>query len=311
MSSVSADHGRINFLYGQWLMIPFLMMITITWWLFAFAPLQGPDAEWLKRAQEVCFGMSPSGLPNGGGWILLIFAPVALLVSIFAISGQQIRIELQDTIYGKSRSRFLLIFACLLLAVFAWSGARIYTAIQTSVVTNDWMNVADGNLPEHYLRTYQDAPRFELIQESGRNVTLYDFKNKVTMVVFVFAHCPSVCPGLVHQSKNVLEQIVDPNFNVIYLTLDPERDTPSSLASMKRQWGLTDDRTTILSGTPQKVYEALDGFKVPHVKDLKTGDVTHPAMVAFLDQNTKIAYYFNKPKQQWLIDAANRLLSER
>ena len=54
-----------------------LLAITWLWWAFALWPVDA-SAEWLTRARNVCFGVGPSGMPDAGGWILLIGQPLGM-----------------------------------------------------------------------------------------------------------------------------------------------------------------------------------------------------------------------------------------
>lgn len=297
-------------LQGHWKYLVLWVFITASWWAFAFFPLNTVDPEWLARAREVCFGMNDNGLPNAGGWILLVLGPIGLLLALIAIMGSEIKEELQDFNFGVTRKKMLFGLMVLLFAQITWASKKIVAVSDQSKVLNSYQVLDSvGGLPANYARMSTPAPDFKLIDQHGRIQGLENYSGKVTLVVFAFAHCSSVCPGLVHVANSALESITHPNMRAIFITLDPERDTPSSLPGLAQRWKLKPN-SVVLSGSVADVHRVLDEFKVPHIKDEKTGEVTHPAIVTMIDQNGKLAYYFNNPSKQWIVDAANMLLAE-
>jgi protein SCO1/2 len=71
-----------------------------------------------------------------------------------------------------------------------------------------------------------------LTDHTGRPRTLADFKGKVTAVFFGYTHCPDVCPTTLAEMK-LVKQRLGPDgdrLQVLFVTIDPERDTPALLA---------------------------------------------------------------------------------
>ncbi len=71
-----------------------------------------------------------------------------------------------------------------------------------------------------------------LTDHTGRVRTLADFKGKVTVVSFGFTNCPDVCPTTLAELKAVKEKLAKDGerLQVLFVTVDPERDTPELLA---------------------------------------------------------------------------------
>jgi protein SCO1/2 len=71
-----------------------------------------------------------------------------------------------------------------------------------------------------------------LTDHAGRARTLADFKGKVTVVFFGFTRCPDVCPSTLAELKLVKEKLGKDGdrLQVLFVTVDPERDTPELLA---------------------------------------------------------------------------------
>jgi protein SCO1/2 len=71
-----------------------------------------------------------------------------------------------------------------------------------------------------------------LTDHTGKPRTLADFKGKVVAVFFGFTRCPDVCPTTLAEMKLVKERLgpEGDKLQVLFVTVDPERDTPELLA---------------------------------------------------------------------------------
>lgn len=78
----------------------------------------------------------------------------------------------------------------------------------------------------------QYAKNFNLTDPGGRKRTLADFHGKVVAVFFGYTHCPDVCPTTLYDFSQAMTLLgKDANkVQVLFVTLDPERDTPQKLA---------------------------------------------------------------------------------
>ena len=72
----------------------------------------------------------------------------------------------------------------------------------------------------------------QLTDHTGKPRTLADFKGKVVVVFFGFTQCPDVCPTTLVEMKAVKEKLGKDGerLQVLFVTVDPERDTPELLA---------------------------------------------------------------------------------
>jgi protein SCO1 len=72
----------------------------------------------------------------------------------------------------------------------------------------------------------------ELVDHTGRPRTLEDFRGKVVVVFFGFTQCPDICPTTMLTMANVRKRLgaQGGDLQVLFVTLDPERDTPEVLA---------------------------------------------------------------------------------
>lgn len=72
---------------------------------------------------------------------------------------------------------------------------------------------------------------FRLADPDGRERTLADFRGKVVLLFFGFTQCPDVCPTALARAAAVRRQLGadGDKVQVIFVTVDPERDTPALL----------------------------------------------------------------------------------
>src|SRR3982750_1949352 len=76
------------------------------------------------------------------------------------------------------------------------------------------------------------ARDFQLIDHNGKPRALADFKGKVVVVFFGYTHCPDVCPVTMSELASVANELGKDadRLQVLFITVDPERDTPALLA---------------------------------------------------------------------------------
>jgi protein SCO1/2 len=73
---------------------------------------------------------------------------------------------------------------------------------------------------------------FSLLDTNGNTKTMADYKGKVVVVFFGFTQCPDVCPTTLTEMDEAFK-LLGPKADkvqVIFITVDPERDTASVLA---------------------------------------------------------------------------------
>lgn len=76
------------------------------------------------------------------------------------------------------------------------------------------------------------AKDFALHDQNGQLRTLADFKGKAVVVFFGYTQCPDVCPTTMMEMGNVMKALGPDadKVQVLFITLDPERDTAALLA---------------------------------------------------------------------------------
>jgi cytochrome oxidase Cu insertion factor (SCO1/SenC/PrrC family) len=276
---------------------------TLGWWAFAFVPLPSASPEWVAAARYACFGSMESGLPELHGWILLVLAPVSFLVATFVLWGSEVqRSVLRIARTGLGRS----VVAAILLAVVtegAWVARKLETA-RTTAAAAAVVNRDDTELPDGYPRQTTVAPTFHLVDQHGATISLERLRGRPVLITFVFAHCQTICPLLVDTLKEGSRGVPS---EVLLVTLDPWRDTPSSLAGIAARWALPDNAHVLSSRTASDVLRVAEVYGVPFERDEKSGDITHPGLVFVIDRTGQLTYTFNNPSVTWVREAIGRL----
>ncbi|MDW3094974.1 MAG: SCO family protein [Gammaproteobacteria bacterium] len=74
---------------------------------------------------------------------------------------------------------------------------------------------------------------FELTSHKGETFRLSDIKGKVGIIFFGFTHCPDVCPNTLLEIQRLIINLEDQakHLKVLFISVDPKRDTPSKLNS--------------------------------------------------------------------------------
>jgi protein SCO1/2 len=109
------------------------------------------------------------------------------------------------------------------------------------------------------------ARDFDLPDAEDRRRHLADFKGKVTVVFFGYTQCPDVCPTTMLELAQVRKALGEAGQRVqgIFVTIDPERDTPAVLKAYLANFGAD---FVALRGTPDETQATAKAFKVYYAK---------------------------------------------
>ena len=265
-----------------------ILAITASWWALALWPLNEQTPEWLARTRYVCFGATLRGLPDAGGWTLLVGQPVGMLVMLFAVWGEDVRAGMRALLARVSGQLSVGVVAAALVAGFVAVGVRVRDAGAEPFASSPSAATASA-----LTRINDLPPRLELVDQHGRVVTLQQFAGRAVLVTFAFGHCETVCPIVVRAALDASDklQLVAPERVpvVLVVTLDPWRDTPSRLPSIARQWGMSGE-ARVLGGEVETLERTLNAWRIPRVRNGKTGDISHPALVYVIGPGGRINY---------------------
>jgi protein SCO1/2 len=115
---------------------------------------------------------------------------------------------------------------------------------------------------------------FQLTDFNGKPRNLADFKGKVVVLFFGYTHCPVVCPTTLADLAQVMRTLGKDaeKVQVVFVTVDPERDTPEMMARYVPYFNPT---FLGLYGDAQATAKTAKSFGVTYEKQLyKSGEYT-------------------------------------
>jgi protein SCO1 len=106
---------------------------------------------------------------------------------------------------------------------------------------------------------------FRLTDFNGKPRSLEDFRGKVVLLFFGYTHCPEVCPTTLSDLARAMQKLGQDakRVQVLFVTLDPERDTPQVL---KKFVPYFDPSFLGLYGDAQATAQAAKAFGVNYHK---------------------------------------------
>lgn len=260
-----------------------ILVITAGWWALALWPLGAEAPEWLARTREVCFGATRTGLPNAGGWLLLVGEPIGMFAVLYVVWGDDLRAGLarwHRRVGGQLASALIV-----LLCVSGLAAAARRVAAATGGGPGEAFALSPALPPRG------DAPAapLALTDQSGGTTRLADYRGRWVMVTFAFGHCEDICPVIVQHAQRARADEGAPHIPLLIVSLDPWRDTPDRLPGIARTWGIgAEDR--VLSGDVATVTAALDAWQVARVRDPDTGDLAHGSTIVLVDPEGRAAW---------------------
>jgi protein SCO1/2 len=139
---------------------------------------------------------------------------------------------------------------------------------------------------------------FALTTTEGTAVTEQSYRGKWLAVYFGYTFCPDVCPTTMMELSGALK-VLGPRADatqVIFVTVDPQRDKPTVLAEYLKSF---DPRFIGLTGTPAQISAAARSFNVFYERnDTDDGNYTydHSSFIYFVDPGGKLAKAFTSDR---------------
>jgi protein SCO1/2 len=151
----------------------------------------------------------------------------------------------------------------------------------------------DLEIPE--LKDYEFGSDFALTDQYGHRFETTALRGKAALLFFGYTFCPDACPMTLSKLTRVYRLLGERANDVqtVYVSVDPERDTPLRLKEYLEYYGLP---VIGLTGTAAEVDSAAGGFGVYY----KTSDekseagplIDHTLLVYLLDSEGKLRYLF-------------------
>jgi len=173
----------------------------------------------------------------------------------------------------------------------------------------------------HGILYQKEAPNFTLTAHDGKKATLSQFRGKVTLIVWGYTHCPDICPLTLSMLRGVMNELGNKQdqVQVLYITVDPERDTVERLKAYIPHFhesfiGLTGTNQDI-----EKVAKAYDVFYINHGDSYGRSEydtwaeyqMTHSSTIYLVNQRGKLfmTYPYNKFDSKGIAQDIKKVLS--
>src|SRR5690554_390957 len=136
------------------------------------------------------------------------------------------------------------------------------------------------NLPSHW--TTQD----------GKDIELKDLQGKVLAMVMIYTSCKAACPRLVADMRNIDKQIPKDkkgDVQYVFVSIDPETDTPERLADFAKENQMEDDKWLFLRGTEEDTREFAAVLAVNY-KRISPMDFSHSNIISVFNQGGELVH---------------------
>jgi protein SCO1 len=266
-----------------------ILVVSVAWWMAALWPLPSETPDWVVRARAACFGRTESGLPNSGGWILLLGTPPTMLAALAIMAGDALRSGLGLLMRWRG-GRWAAAATVLTLVMLA--GAAVVRVAEAAGPGKGEALLPSGGPAPVLTRLDTPAEPLDLVDQSGAAVHLEQFRGRPLLVTFAYGKCETVCPLVVHSALAAQAEAVGARPAVVVVTLDPWRDTPARLPHIAQMWKLGED-AHLVGGGVEEVEAAIDRWGFARSRDLKTGEISHPSLVYVVDADGRLVYVVN------------------
>jgi protein SCO1/2 len=135
---------------------------------------------------------------------------------------------------------------------------------------------------------YPTIPKFTYLSEDSVIVTNETFKNKVWIAEFFFATCPTICPIMNSQLKNLNNETKEYADHIQFLsfTINPSNDKPSVLKEYRNKNGITAKNWTFLTGDEAATHRlGIENFQIFAGRDAEAeGGYAHSGAFTLVDK---------------------------
>jgi len=187
-----------------------------------------------------------------------------------------------------ARILFLIILAVLATATGIWSA---------TVVLDRRADLQD--LEATRFPVARSLAPFELVDHNNRVFSEATLRNRWSFLFFGYTHCPDVCPTTLSVLNTVANRLedVDADVRFVFVSVDPERDTPEQLARFVTYFN---GEFIGLTGTTQQIEQFTRGLGVMHMRVAAEKNtpgylVDHTASVFLIDPDGRYHAVFSPP----------------
>ena len=136
---------------------------------------------------------------------------------------------------------------------------------------------------------------FTLVDQTGKSITDKDFRGKYMLIFFGYTYCPDVCPTELQVMMAAIDTLGPRAAEVqpIFITIDPDRDTPEVMQSYVENFGPS---LVGLTGTAEQIAQVAKAYRVYYAKsgNTKTQDylMDHSSIIYLMGPDGHFVKHF-------------------
>ena len=145
-------------------------------------------------------------------------------------------------------------------------------------------------------RAYSDMSIYNLpstwTTQNGTDIQLKDLQGDVLVMVMIYTSCKAACPRLVADMRNIEERLPEhskKNVKMIFVSIDPETDTPERLKSFAQENLMDGDPWLFLRSTEENTREFAAVLSVSY-KEISPMDFSHSNIISVFDPNGEMIF---------------------
>ncbi len=186
---------------------------------------------------------------------------------------------------------FVLLFPSLLY-IFLTKGKHNFTVLpiygpkQAIVKTVNGKEITDTN--------YHEIPDFTFTNHLGKQIVSDTTTDKIFVTNFFFSTCKSICIPMNQEMNRLYNRFKnDGDVKFYSITVDPEKDSVSTLKDYSEQFNLTNDKWDFLTGNKSDIYRLAEKkFFLTAIEDTTIPDFIHDDRIVLIDAKRRIRGYY-------------------
>ncbi|RLA38725.1 MAG: SCO family protein [Gammaproteobacteria bacterium] len=157
---------------------------------------------------------------------------------------------------------------------------------------------------------------FTMTDQTGELYTEQQLKGKWSFFFFGYTYCPDICPTTLSTLKLMSNELKkDPStasdMQIIFVSVDPDRDTPEGLARYMEYFG---PEFTGMTGFPNNIADLAKQFGAAYIKEAETAPgnylISHSSSIFLVDPQVRVVASFSPPHHHETITSQYQQIHE-
>lgn len=179
----------------------------------------------------------------------------------------------------------VLVLPALLYIIFVYGRKEVFFQ------TLDYVGPKNAQMTDSgWDTTYYEIPNFSLLDEDSVEFSREQLDSNIVVLSFFFATCPSICPAMNFHLNEVEKRFrAYPNFKMVSITVDPEKDSPDALKAYRESNGYNGAVWSFLTGEKDAIYDLAKSVYLNAFEDhTAEGGFLHSTSVVLVDWNGRL-----------------------